>query len=96
IITQRGALDATLTLDHLLIGSRYLAQLRAQRSFLRISLGRKFLSDLALPRRWHAHKRSPFERVRVLDPPANLALNAEAMANLISAWPAFEKAEIAD
>ncbi|WP_099336728.1 NAD(P)/FAD-dependent oxidoreductase [Erwinia amylovora] len=96
IITQRGALDASLTLDHLLIGSRYLAQLRAQRSFLRISLGRNFLSDLALPRRWHAHKRSPFERVRIMDPPANLALNAEAMANLISAWPAFEKAEIAD
>ncbi|CCP04813.1 FAD dependent oxidoreductase [Erwinia amylovora Ea644] len=51
---------------------------------------------LALPRRWHAHKRSPFERVRIMDPPANLALNEEAMANLISAWPAFEKAEIAD
>ncbi|ADP10675.1 FAD dependent oxidoreductase [Erwinia sp. Ejp617] len=96
IITQRGALDASLTLDHLLIGMRYLAQLRAQRSFLRISLGRNFLRDLAMPRRWHANQRSPFERLRMMNPPANLALNAEAMANLISAWPAFEKAEIAD
>ncbi|WP_369012107.1 FAD-binding oxidoreductase [Erwinia pyrifoliae] len=93
---QRGALDASLTLDHLLIGMRYLAQLRAQRSFLRISLGRNFLRDLAMPRRWHANQRSPFERLRMMNPPANLALNAEAMANLISAWPAFEKAEIAD
>ncbi|CCG88977.1 NAD(P)/FAD-dependent oxidoreductase [Erwinia piriflorinigrans] len=96
IITQRGALDASLTLDHLLIGSRYLAQLRAQRSFLRISLGKNFLRDLALPRRWAANKRSPFECVRTMDPPANLALNAEAMANLMSAWPAFENAKIAD
>lgn len=96
IITQRGALDASLTLDHLLIGSRYLQQLRAQRSFLRISLGKNFIRDLALPRRWKANRRSPFEQVRTLDPEVNPALNQEAMTNLIAAWPAFEKAVIAE
>lgn len=96
IITQRGALDASLTLDHLLIGSRYLPQLRTQRSFLRISVGRFFLKDLALSRRWKADSRSPFERVRTLDPQVNPALNQEAMTNLIAAWPAFEQAVIAD
>lgn len=96
IITQRGALDASLTLDHLLIGSRYLQQLRAQRSFLRISVGKNFIRDLALPRRWKANRRSPFEQVRTLDPEVNPALNQEAMTNLIAAWPAFEKAVIAD
>lgn len=39
IITQRGALDASLVPDHLLLGLRYLPQLRAQRDNLRISLG---------------------------------------------------------
>lgn len=29
-----------------------------------------------------------------MDPPANSALNQEAMANLCNAWPAFESAEI--
>lgn len=96
IITQRGALDASLTLDHLLIGSRYLQQLRAQRSFLRISVGTYFLKDLALSRRWKAHRSSPFEKVRTLDPPVNPALNQEAMNNLIAAWPAFERAVIAE
>ncbi|UDQ80535.1 FAD-binding oxidoreductase [Erwinia rhapontici] len=96
IITQRGALDASLTLDHLLIGSRYLQQLRTQRSFLRISVGKNFVRDLALPRRWKAHGRSPFEQVRTLDPQVNPVLNQEAMTNLIAAWPAFEKAVIAD
>lgn len=96
IITQRGALDASLTLDHLLIGSRYLQQLRTQRSFLRISVGTNFVRDLALPRRWKAHGRSPFEQVRTLDPQVNPALNQEAMTNLRAAWPAFEKAVIAD
>ncbi|WP_421505102.1 NAD(P)/FAD-dependent oxidoreductase [Erwinia rhapontici] len=96
IITQRGALDASLTLDHLLIGSRYLQQLRTQRSFLRISVGKNFVRDLALPRRWKAHGRSPFEQVRTLDPQVNPMLNQEAMTNLRAAWPAFEKAVIAD
>ncbi|MEJ5062120.1 FAD-binding oxidoreductase [Erwinia sp. MYb375] len=96
IITQRGALDASLTLDHLLIGSRYLQQLRTQRSFLRISVGTNFVRDLALPRRWKAHGRSPFEQVRTLDPQVNPVLNQEAMTNLRAAWPAFEKAVIAD
>jgi len=96
IITQRGALDASLTLDHLLIGSRYLQQLRTQRSFLRISVGKNFVRDLALPRRWKAHGRSPFEQVRTLDPQVNPVLNQEAMTNLRAAWPVFEKAVIAD
>lgn len=94
IITQRGALDAFLTLDHLLLGTRYLPQLRAQRDFLRISFGKYFFKDLALARRWKAADTSPFERVRVQDPQANRSLNEEAMRNLRAAWPAFEQARI--
>ncbi|GAB7197463.1 NAD(P)/FAD-dependent oxidoreductase [Dickeya oryzae] len=95
IITQRGALDAPLTLDHLLIGMRYLPQLRQARDNLRISLGRYFVKDLALARRWRGDHRSPFERIRTLDPAANPALNQEAMRNLRAAWPVFEQAELA-
>lgn len=96
IITQRGALDASLIPDHLLLGLRYLPQLRSQRDYLRISLGKNFLRDLALARRWGEKSITPFERVRTMDPPANTALNSEAMNNLIAAWPAFASAEIAD
>ncbi|MFS2221701.1 NAD(P)/FAD-dependent oxidoreductase [Pantoea sp. B65] len=96
IITQRGALDASLIPDHLLLGLRYLPQLRAQRNNLRISLGKNFLHDLALARRWGEQSVSPFERIRTMDPPANPALNTEAMNNLMAAWPAFAKAEIAE
>ncbi|MBU9815652.1 FAD-binding oxidoreductase [Rahnella sp. C60] len=96
IITQRGALDASLVPDHLLLGLRYLPQLRAQRGNLRISLGKNFLHDLTLARHWGAKSITPFEKVRMMDPPANRALNQEAMDNLMAAWPAFAKAEIAD
>ncbi|MGQ0336043.1 NAD(P)/FAD-dependent oxidoreductase [Halomonas elongata] len=94
IITQRGALDAPLLLDHLLVGSRYLGVLRSQRHLLRISLGKHFLRDLALPRRWRAGKSSPFERVRTMDPPVNAGLNDEAQRNLAAAWPVFEQATV--
>jgi len=95
IITQRGKLDAFLTLDHLLLGTQYLPQLRAQRDFLNVSLGRHFLRDLGLARRWKADRVSPFERVRVQDPCANERLNNDALNNLKAAWPAFAQAQVA-
>lgn len=94
IITQRSALNAPLTLDHLLIGWRYLGQLRAEGGSLRLSLGREFFEDLALARRWGANSRSPFEKIRTVDPRVNAGLNQEALANLRNAWPIFDKAEI--
>lgn len=94
-ITQRGALFAPLTLDHLLIGMDYLPTLIAQWRNLRVSLGREFLDDLALPRRWKSERKTPFEKVRTMDPPVNQALNDEAMRNLVAAWPVFAKARIA-
>lgn len=93
-ITQRGALGAPLLLDHALIGLRYLHMLRSQRQLLRISFGRDFLADIRLPRRWGANGPSPFEHVRVMDPAADAAINAEAMRNLVAAWPAFADAVI--
>lgn len=93
-ITQRGALYAPLMLDSLLLGRQYLPMLRAQWKNVRISLGRDFLSDLMLGRRWKEHQISPFERIRTMDPPTLPALNTEAMNNLIAAWPVFQHAII--
>lgn len=94
-ITQRGALFAPLTLDHLLIGLKYLPTLIAQWKNLRVSFGKEFFDDFALARRWKAQDQSPFERVRTMDPPVNQGLNDEAMRNLIAAWPIFAKARVA-
>lgn len=93
-ISQRGALGAPLLLDHLLIGMRYMHMLRGQRQLLRISLGKDFLRDIALPRRWSGKSKSPFEKVRTMDPAANAGLNAEAMENLTRAWPVFRNAVV--
>lgn len=94
IITQRGKLDAPVTLDHLLIGRKYLDQLSTQRSFLKVSFGKTFFKDIALGRRWNANSTSPFEKVRVSDPEVNHGLNQDALNNLKNAWPVFEQAQI--
>lgn len=95
IITQRGKLDAFLTLDHFLLGPQFLPQLKAQRSFLKVSMGKYFFNDLKLARHWQPDRVSPFEKVRVQDPAANTELNDDALRNLRAAWPVFEQARIA-
>ncbi|NIE65277.1 FAD-binding oxidoreductase [Burkholderia sp. Ax-1719] len=93
-ITHRAALGAPLLLDHLLIGRQYLPALKHQRHALRLSFGKDFARDLALPRRWKGHAVSPFERVRTMDPAVNEGINAEAMRNLAAAWPIFDNAVV--
>ena len=94
IITQRGHLKAPLTLDHLLLGWRYLKQLRTQGSQVRVSFGRHFFKDLALARRWKADSVTPFERIRTQAPRTIESINQEALSHLRKAWPVFEDAAI--
>lgn len=94
-ITQRGALFAPLTLDHLLIGMKYLPVLMKEWANLRVSIGRDFVDDLKLGRRSRGDRVSPFEKLRTIDPPVNQGLNDEAMRNLVAAWPGFRDAVVA-
>jgi glycine/D-amino acid oxidase-like deaminating enzyme len=94
IITNRGGIDAPLTIDHLLIGLRYLPQLRAMWDAIRIGFGTEFVRDLGLARRWSNDQPSPFEKVRTRDPEPNPIPNAEALRKLREHWPAFERGQI--
>nr|WP_254679717.1 FAD-binding oxidoreductase [Celeribacter baekdonensis] len=88
-VCQRGAVGSPLVLDHALLGMKYLPMFKHGRSMLRISLGREFIEDLKLARRWSPDRMSPFEKVRTMDPRVNARINAEAMANIKTYWPAF-------
>ena len=94
IITQRGALDAPLTLDHLRIGLRYLEPLKAEKDNLCISFGKYFWEDLQRKRRWKSNQITPFEHMRIMDPAPNEKLNGDAMRNLCAAWEIFTQAQI--
>lgn len=94
IVTQRGKLDAPLTLDHLVLGRKYLDALKTQRDYLNISLGAFTWEDLLRARHWTTDKITPFEKVRTMDPSPNERLNHQAMTNLTNAWPQFSSAWI--
>ncbi|MGJ8526054.1 4-methylaminobutanoate oxidase (formaldehyde-forming) [Halomonadaceae bacterium LMG 33818] len=94
IVTQRGKLDAPLTLDHLILGRKYLDALKTQRDYLNISLGAFTWEDLLRARHWTKDHITPFEKVRTMDPSPNEQLNRQAMTNLTHAWPQFSSAWI--
>ena len=93
-IMQRGGFVAPLVLDNLLLGPKYIAALKAQWQAMNLDLGREFLRDLKLARRWPADAPSPFETVRTKNPPVHHGLNTEAITALREAWPVFAQTSI--
>jgi glycine/D-amino acid oxidase-like deaminating enzyme len=74
----------------------FLPSLRTQCRELRLRVGRRFLEEWNIPRRWSLDAPSPFEAVRVLDPAPTQALLAEGHANLSAAFPVFKQAKIVE
>lgn len=62
---------------------------------LKLRGGLGFVDEARIPRRWRMDEASPFEYHRVLDPKPSFSLQDRALSNLRKAFPAFEKAEIA-
>jgi glycine/D-amino acid oxidase-like deaminating enzyme len=61
---------------------------------LRLRLGKRFIEEASLARKWQLDGVSPFERIRILDPePAQWILN-EAYAEIKKAFPAFSNSKI--
>lgn len=92
ILAERGASEAQITLDSLLLAHRYLPNLVKHRREIRLTLSRAFLDDLAVARRWRPDRPTVFERVRTLDPEPSAASIARAMAALAVRFPALRGA----
>ena len=89
-VARRGANVAPLTPDHFRLFADYVPTLRRQWRELRLRVGRRFIEEWRIARRWRLDEASPFEAVRVLDPAPDNALLDEARANLARAFPVFE------
>lgn len=74
---------------------RFMPALAKEWRSLSFRLGGRFADEARTPRRWRLDEASPFEYCRVLDPRPSLKLSDRALANLKRAFPAFERAEIA-
>lgn len=63
---------------------------------VRLRLGRRFIAEARLKRRWALDEVSPFEQVRVLDPEPVQPILAEAASSLAQTYPAFAGMEIVE
>ncbi len=75
---------------------QFLPALKMDWSGLRLRLGKRFLDEARLKRRWRLDERSPFEEVRMLDPEPVNAILDEAAASLRDYYPRFQSMRIAE
>ncbi|HVZ09933.1 NAD(P)/FAD-dependent oxidoreductase [Rhodopila sp.] len=74
----------------------FLPALWAQRGGIRPRLGMGFFRELLQRSRWRLDRPSPFERMRVLDPPPHRAILRQARRHLTNAFPVFQSMRVAE
>ena len=74
----------------------FLPALRMRRGDVRLRFGGRFFQELFQPRRWTLDRPSPFEAVRVLDPPAHQAILEQARSHVTEAFPVFHAMRVAE
>jgi len=85
-----------LTRDTFKFLSDFMPAIRTQRENVRLRVGRKFIEDWQIPRRWSLDETSPFERVRTLDPEPYQPILDVAKKAIAGVFPAFKDARIAE
>ncbi|MNZ06963.1 Sarcosine oxidase subunit beta [compost metagenome] len=87
---------AMVTLDSFKLFFTFLPALKNQWQQMKVRFGSAFFEDLKIPRRWGLDAVSPFERARMLDPAADVALNHKTIANMAAEFPAFRAARVVE
>lgn len=93
-IARGAGYVAPLVPDSLRYLRDFLPIIRHEHDSLRLRLNAQSLRELRTPRHWPLDRPSPFESARVLDPPPNEALNAQALAAMIKLYPRFRDVHV--
>jgi glycine/D-amino acid oxidase-like deaminating enzyme len=95
-VSHRHLSVADIMPDSFRLFFRFLPALRVDWNGIRLRIGRRFLDEARLARRWKLDEPSPFEKLRVLDPAPVAAVLDEAAASLKQHFPAFRDMKIAE
>jgi glycine/D-amino acid oxidase-like deaminating enzyme len=95
-ITHRHLSIADIVPDSFRLFRDFLPVLQVDWAGLRLRLGRRFVDEARLKRRWQLDEASPFEVVRILDPAPDESILGEAAASLIDCFPAFRPMRIVE
>ena len=95
-VTHRHTSVADILPDSFRLFFPFLPALMLDWRGLRLRLGKRFIDEARLARRWRLDEPSPFEAVRMLDPEPVAAVLDEAAASLKAYYPAFADMRIAE
>jgi glycine/D-amino acid oxidase-like deaminating enzyme len=95
-VAHRHLSVADIVPDSFALFLAFMPALRNDWSGLRLRIGKRFIDEARLARRWALDAVSPFEQVRILEPAPVHAILDEAMASLKRCFPAFAGARIAE
>ncbi|MFT3988277.1 NAD(P)/FAD-dependent oxidoreductase [Aestuariivirga sp.] len=87
---------ADITPDSFRLFGHFLPALKTQLGGLRLRLGKRFIDEARLARRWNLDEVSPFEQVRIMDPEPERAILDQAETSLKAHFPAFQPMKIAE
>jgi glycine/D-amino acid oxidase-like deaminating enzyme len=93
-VAERSANVSQITPDSFRLLRDYIPNLKTSWHELRIRLGKSFIEEWKMPRRWQLDEVTPFEKVRVLDPEPHQPFVRNALVNLTRAHPAFANAKL--
>lgn len=94
-VAQRGASTAEIVPDSFRLFFDFLPTLLRDHAEIRLRIGKRFVEEAKLARRWANDEITPFEQVRVLDPEPRAGVLKEAQTNLKAAFPAFADMKVA-
>ena len=94
-VSQRASV-ADIVPDSFRLFFDFLPAMRTTWKDLRFRVGRRFLDEWQVQRRWTLDETTPFETVRVLDPVPAVHIVGGAQSRLAEAFPAFAQMEIAE
>jgi glycine/D-amino acid oxidase-like deaminating enzyme len=95
-VATLGVRTIDLVPDSFRLLPEYLPAVRLHWKKLRFRVGRRFVEEWQMPRRWALDANTPFERVRVLDPEADPFVLDRARASIGESFPAFRDVAVAE
>jgi glycine/D-amino acid oxidase-like deaminating enzyme len=95
-VATLGVRTIDLVPDSFRLFRDYLPATKLHWQKLRFRVGRRFVDEWKMPRRWALDGKSPFEDVRTLDPAADQFVIERARNSIAESFPAFRNVAVAE
>jgi glycine/D-amino acid oxidase-like deaminating enzyme len=95
-VATLGVRTIDLVPDHVRLFFDYLPAVRLHWKKLRFRVGRRWIEEWRMKRRWGLDEPSPFEAVRVLDPEPDQFVSERARTATAASFPVFRNAVVAE